>query len=429
MSGRPVIGLKWSLSGNFPGGANPWNSQPLAVLPAGTWFTPNTKPPAEEFNWLFGTATADLNTVLNAGANNPGLNWKPAKIPTGNDSHSGNPRELWQTVAWDQRQKQWLAGVRTFASFDCEVLYSPDGGYNWFALGTYIDMTATSGGQLSAVLAHPSTPSLYVVNGWLVGNTAVIYKGNGSTWTSVQTFGTTAKKSVLAYFAGVWVSIFANGSGAQAYSSTDATTWTPRTIPASGGLDTLADLASAQSDATMVVIQRVANKPTYMYSTNGTSWTAASLGTFAATETAEDISWGVTSTGATFMVSVYDSATGTTRFLRSVDDGLTWTAVTIGTSSTALNRKMTGLTAFGSMWIAISEETSHASFVMMSVDGCLNWSMVSVVLADGNATSDAGYQRPRAWASPTGMVLANSKYVVPSFETGVPTYNTAEYYP
>lgn len=40
--------------GNYGAGANPWNSQAKRVAPVNYYFTPNTKPPAEEMNHLVG---------------------------------------------------------------------------------------------------------------------------------------------------------------------------------------------------------------------------------------------------------------------------------------------------------------------------------------------------------------------------------------
>jgi hypothetical protein len=57
----------WTNTGNFPAGANPWNGQPLALAPAQTYFTPNTKPSAEEFNYILGQIGANL-AALEGGA-------------------------------------------------------------------------------------------------------------------------------------------------------------------------------------------------------------------------------------------------------------------------------------------------------------------------------------------------------------------------
>ena len=50
----------WMNTGNYPAGPNLWNGNPLAVAPAGTYFTPATKLDAETLNSILGTIAANL---------------------------------------------------------------------------------------------------------------------------------------------------------------------------------------------------------------------------------------------------------------------------------------------------------------------------------------------------------------------------------
>ena len=68
MSGPLALSFVWTGSGNYPAGSNAWNGQPLALAPANTYMTPNTKPAAEEINYEFSQIATDLsaiNTYLN----------------------------------------------------------------------------------------------------------------------------------------------------------------------------------------------------------------------------------------------------------------------------------------------------------------------------------------------------------------------------
>jgi hypothetical protein len=61
--GIPVLDFVWTGTGNYPPGANPWNGQPLAVPPIQTYFTPATKPPAENMNSILATIARDLGAL------------------------------------------------------------------------------------------------------------------------------------------------------------------------------------------------------------------------------------------------------------------------------------------------------------------------------------------------------------------------------
>jgi hypothetical protein len=63
MSGPLSLMFNWTSAGNYPSGPKPWNGNPLGVAPSGTFFTPDTKPSAENFNYLLGLITSDLTTL------------------------------------------------------------------------------------------------------------------------------------------------------------------------------------------------------------------------------------------------------------------------------------------------------------------------------------------------------------------------------
>ena len=53
----------WTGTGVYPAGGNAWNGQPLAVAPAGTFWTPNTKPAAENWNFILAQIASNLANV------------------------------------------------------------------------------------------------------------------------------------------------------------------------------------------------------------------------------------------------------------------------------------------------------------------------------------------------------------------------------
>ena len=58
--GNPTQLFLWTNTGNYPAGSNPWNGQPLAVAPVGTYLTPGVKLPAENENYILGEIQADI---------------------------------------------------------------------------------------------------------------------------------------------------------------------------------------------------------------------------------------------------------------------------------------------------------------------------------------------------------------------------------
>ena len=57
----------WTSTGNYPAGSSPWSAQPLAVAPGTSYMVPNTKVPAEVFNWLLGQIEGELNYLFARG--------------------------------------------------------------------------------------------------------------------------------------------------------------------------------------------------------------------------------------------------------------------------------------------------------------------------------------------------------------------------
>ena len=56
----------WTSTGDYPG-SSPWGGQPLAVAPGVSYMVPNTKLPAEVFNWLLGQIEGELNYLFALG--------------------------------------------------------------------------------------------------------------------------------------------------------------------------------------------------------------------------------------------------------------------------------------------------------------------------------------------------------------------------
>lgn len=413
--------FQWSLSGNYPAGVNPWNGQPLAVQPAGTWFTPNTKVAAEDINWLFGTFTQGLRTAVDFCGNGAMLNWRDIIVPTGNDTVSGSPRETWGPGSWNPKNVEWLAAYRTGADNVIEFVGTRTQGKGWYLIGTGF----VQQGWPCQVKGDPRNGQRYVATVWDSFNgRGVIYHldlGVVSSWSFVDIFtNANATTSELHFFTpgNVWVALY---GGAKATSSPDGATWTTRTIPATGGLSTATAWSLAASSSRLMAVPRVAGATNFMYSLDGLTWTAGTLPGLGGSEVPSGIACGQNYAGDVWMIAI---STGSgSRFLTSTDNGTTWTSAgaiggAIDSSGACL---AADLKAFGNAFVcALENTTQRGGHVFFSVDFGVTWRKSNVILTDNVAVGTAGYQRVRLQASPTGFMLTDAKELALSWDCGLP---------
>lgn len=90
----PPVNFPWAQSTpNYPAGPNPWNAQPITVAPPGDYFTPNTYPAAQNFNYILqqlGNTDAAVESwaqgneqhILDWTGAGPANNWKATQLTT-----------------------------------------------------------------------------------------------------------------------------------------------------------------------------------------------------------------------------------------------------------------------------------------------------------------------------------------------------------
>lgn len=121
VSGQPA-NYPWAVSTpNYPAGPNPWNGQPIKVVPAGDYFTPNTHPPAEDFNYnlnqlgvvdqaILDWTKSEVQGVLDWTGNDIVNNWQQPKLTSSIISSAfpgvTNNNGL-VAVAWNQFRYAW----------------------------------------------------------------------------------------------------------------------------------------------------------------------------------------------------------------------------------------------------------------------------------------------------------------------------------
>ncbi len=111
---------------NYPAGGNPWNGTPIKVAPGVDYSTPNTKPPAQSFNYWLNLLSAQALANQNLSVSGAVANFDTVIAGTTIDaSLTALPFVFWQP--WSQK---WIAvvqdGTTTFKTY-----WTHDNGRTW----------------------------------------------------------------------------------------------------------------------------------------------------------------------------------------------------------------------------------------------------------------------------------------------------------
>lgn len=413
---RPNLVVVWQATGNFPPGPDPWATRPLAVQPAGTFFTPNTKPAAEDFNWLFGNLVNDVASVFQQVGQTAGQNWHQPLIV----SRLGG-------AAWDAVNGRWffgLVGVDGGGGQGISLNYTQNTENSSLALQYGNAISTSANLQIQSILVGAGS-GFYLV-GVVNFNTGVgtVYSINGTSFPNyVVSLGSiTATDIQLDRF--VNYLIFAGDSTPTAatvsYSATGlASSWTTATIPAS--LQSVVKWRTAKSATAIVAFDKGNTAQTkYMRSTDGVAWTERTIA-LAAGASVQGVAYGLGPFGAAFIVAATNSGgTGLDTWI-SYDDGLTFSLISSVTSINAWD-----IAALGSLWVIIDQHadptvgSEYASRFAMSVDGGLTWRWVLNDIRSGVAYTNRYGVDSRIYAGDTDFYAANSTNQTISLNQGVP---------
>lgn len=396
-------------TGSYAAGALAWSGTPQISLPLNNYFTPGATLPAQELNYAINQHGVSLSSIMAELGSSAAQNWRTALVP--NVANFGTA-DNFQVAGFDQANSRWYAGTYTAAGTVLQ-LYTSEDGEGWSTMGNVMNtagkLCSVVTGLVSGVFVaatFPGAPGVYLQKLDNLGT---------NTWvTTDSSSGASATDAELrtCNFGGSSPLYVALMSGAFIKTSPDGTTWTSRTVPAAlAGITT--GFSAAQSPTSMVAFARTANITSCMRTTNGTTWTAVSLGTLiGATDTVFGVAYG-DSDGGNCYVACVQTSTGS-KFLRSTDDGLTWSLA--GSFGSYL---VTDIAASGTQWVAVTElAATRASRTLYSVDAGTTWRRVPAGLSDNVVAGTANYTRPRVWATAPGFVQLNSKLLRISFAWG-----------
>ena len=160
--------ITWAVESLFPAGANPWNAQPCKVAPGSDLFTPNTKPPAEYFNYLLNALAAQDQALQNQAVSSAVANFDqciPASVPIGGGGS-------WDFITWHPYRQTWFGWVHT-STPNVQAYSSRDNGKTWAT-----ELVGISATNTSAVWMDPASINWVIFTN--LSGTAFFYNEAGT---------------------------------------------------------------------------------------------------------------------------------------------------------------------------------------------------------------------------------------------------------
>lgn len=423
MSGRPTI-YKQTLTGNFPAGVNPWNGQPLAVQPAGTWFTPDTKPPAEEFNWLLGTIGVQQQSILDWCGSQAAQNWR---VPQGgasasNISNTGFTLDTTNCVTYDTLNARWLIAGRDIGTDAIPVIQTDDGCSTFTLCGTaksYSGVTAHKFKPL-ALMASPVTQGLKLLFSSDDGtptNGSVFTSTDDGAFASTSGTGVDATDGHFLWNGSLYILVVGVSTTPKILTSPTGATWTNRTIPA--GVTSATSWSCCQNGVRSFAFSQTASLTKFAYSDDGITWSEGTIG-LASGEAVSACA--VVDTAAGPAIVVTTTISGLSNIWRSTDNGGTWTQIRTSfhmstAASVGAASLPTEMSSIGSLLVAVGQ--GGALRLAYSNDAGTTWYTIQSGIGTNRGSSDKGYTYPRVSASPVGFFWLNSLWCSMSYEQGL----------
>lgn len=377
MNGRPLnvtyAGPTWATATNFPAGSDPWNGQPLRVLPPIAYATPGEPMPAEYFNSLLGRACdqisslqSQVNALLNYVGQLPALNWS-----------KGISVVMAPTAAcFDKGSNAWIvaAGTSDGTTNNAKINRSYDGGDLFQPVGTGYG-AVTNHFHTQVIAADGAGNYLTSTN----VNTSLLTFNyyDGSTWHLATATESTFLGLSDAHFFNNQFVMFGPPNGTQIGLQFATPTSAPTSIVVDGACPAgLANVAKSRTFYSASLNQLL----WLPLDTTGTGWghsivianigSAFAYGTFPLV-VGDDLVGCSYDEAAALWVACIINASNVARFLTS-PDGLTWT--TLATTISLGTGGGGGFTTLDDLWICVGGgSTPGAVLTFYSTDRGITW--------------------------------------------------------
>lgn len=373
---RPIFITYAPAGTSYPAGSNPWNGQPIRVVPGTNYSTPDTLLPAENFNYVLGSVTDETAWLGN-------IQVKNMLVYEG--SYEGTPHNAAKPI-WDDAHKLWLGGDATTTN---GFQKSADYGQSWAAVAGAVDTTP----DVHAIYVDISGV-WYTVGQGAVGNVRFSKSSDqGATWTNGNVdaaWNPSKRVHDLLVVAGKYVIIGDDGTNARLYTSTNFSAWTHVTNPSA--INTVTNDWRAAYDPVNMRWMAVAGQ-VYVTTIDGVSFTAGTSG-FSASFVAK----GICAMNGVFY-AIGDDTTNTKIY--STTDGTSWTLVQTINGLTVNDINTDGLSTL----VLVQSATGQNPQTMWSLDNGVTWTQTPIQLA-----SDTGpIQLPRVLSSGQQLGIGNGK--------------------
>jgi hypothetical protein len=416
---EPIV--PWATEINYPGSpASAWAGTPLSVVPVLDYFTPNTKPPAQFFNYLFSQNATAMALLQSYALSTTLINW--------GFEFDLDASDVQIAIAWDPVNRFWMLMGNNNDVITVSLSYGLDGPTS----GTWINLASLSatnppvygsccvdpatGGQWYLAYTDDDTPN----------NELAVFQYQTGSSTFVGQWGPLAGGG---QFYGIELCTLGFGAGAYtlvAWASTDAqsgivyshsnawpssSTWPPTANFQNFGIAAMnsGDTVYMKSNGVQVICipsSLATGGLTVWRTTTGNSWASSSSLASVAPSGAKVVGlcWTQDPVGPCWLACVTRTPSfNNASFFRS-SDGVTWTAQSGGMTAGA---HVSDMEAVGSHVKCTIRETlsAGASRTVFSVDGGITWYQEQAVLTTNY--SILGQTRPRLASSSIGFMNAN----------------------
>jgi hypothetical protein len=403
------------LEANFPIGTDPWNGQPIKVVPGLDYFTPGTSPAAEEENYRLNAITTDLGNLLQYVGQISAQNWPITSRMVNPADTVGNCTISTLSIAPDPYAHRWLLQVVDTQGSTFNAVYSStDAGMSWQKFGTNrtnfvtsICVHPTNGLVLATTSAGPG-PSQF---------TNTCYTATtGGTWSTSGAVAPRGNAHSSLWFNNKFVVIGSSQDNSlnnelyNASSTTDGVTWTDHTgtLPAGwlSGTAVLHPTRMAASPTRLICFTQAPSRTTYTSTDDGSAYTDRTI-PLLTNEVVYGAAFSIPDNR--FMVAV---STGTDSRILTSPDGVNWTVAKVLTGY-----NLGGLASLGSCFVATIVESSTTSpgRAIMSIDKGVTWRFC----AYGQVANTAG-QTHRVVSNGEHFLAANHDYLTASLLVGLP---------
>jgi hypothetical protein len=425
-----IYPFPWALEANYPAGPNPWNSTPTKVQPVGDTALPNTKPPAQVFNYLYNAWYLATLSAQQLALSGPLTNWCP--------EFKQNSLYTPLGLGWDPVTLLWLL----LETGGPTTLVAASYGFDQGAAATWITL---SGGGFSTsntplyggVSRGPSVGDYWVVLTDNVGannNYSLWWLPSGGSWTQqVGPFSSSGQFYGCEIInLGTYIIAAVSGTGAtdcfltwgnapfnpisnpfQILTATPAPANSTWLLRSNGGQ--VVAIQSALDNYTVY-----STTPAALAANRAAPWTQSTslAGLLAAGNTVVGLCWTQDLVGPCWLAACQSQAGGAPFFFRSAD-GVNWTNQQGGMTTPAT---IVDMMAVGPMITATLQDSAlHGpSSTIFSVDGGITWYSQGVVLTSN--VNPIGQNRARIYASQTGFFYANGVWARFSGVCGLPTF-------